>query len=83
MNSDKTYLPVIKIGKQEHQVKAGDYLLDNGASIQLASGDRRILAWSGYTKLTALRLSKRAVKEIDFSKLRKIQRSNGLIEYYF
>lgn len=72
----------IKIGRKEYEVRAGDYILYNGAVYQFCAGDERTLSLDKWIKRTSLIMPKRAVKEIDFDELEK-KEHNGLTWWTF
>jgi len=78
--------PQIKIRNKVYQPQKGDYILDNGACFMFCSGDGRTLKQEGFSSYSYIRLSKKAIKEIDFALLEKeISHWQGirLTKYYY
>jgi hypothetical protein len=50
-------MATIKIGRKEYEIKEGDYLLDNGLSIQFCSGDDRVLKGKGFVFYRNLKIA--------------------------
>ncbi len=65
-NETTHVLEIIKVGREEYQVKKGDYIIFNGALYQFCSGDGRTLKLKNYTRYTNLVLSATMVKKIPF-----------------
>jgi hypothetical protein len=61
----------IKIGREEYEIKKGDYILDNGACYQFCAGDRRTLKMQGWHSYSSLRVSKTAIKHLKLETLEK------------
>ena len=81
-------MKTIKIGRNNYEIKKGDYVLFNGACYQFCAGDRRGLKWVGYTNHNYLVIPKIRLKEIDFKNMRKVKTGNKedntlLIRWYF
>ena len=70
-----------------YQPKAGDYILDNGAIFMFCAGDSRILRQEGFSSYRHIKLTKKAISEIDLKSLdRKEYKELGdmpLIKYYY
>jgi hypothetical protein len=72
----------IKILRNEYDVKAGDYIQDNGACLLFCSGDSRTLKQEGFNSYTHLRISQAAFKKLPISKMQTFK--SGLVtRYYF
>lgn len=84
----QTALTEIVIRREKYAIKKGDYVLYNGCIYQFFAADGRILKkerWGTYSNIT---LTKKALKNIPFDKLRKtqsgsIEKKNLLIKWYF
>lgn len=76
----------IKIRNNEYTIKQGDYILDNGACIQLVAGDGRILRFDGYNAFRSVVLTKKAIAQLPkriTEELKTNPAKRGLREYYF
>lgn len=79
-------LEKVKIGRNEYDVKPGDYVLYNGAVYQFCAGDKRILKQKGFESYNALQLPAAMVKKIPFIRMTKVnfQREGlDLTKWYF
>lgn len=56
-------MKTLKIGRKEVEVKNGDYIQDNGASLLFFSGDGRILKQEGFNSYNYLYISKALAKK--------------------
>jgi len=72
----------IKIGRNEYDVKAGDYIQDNGSCLLFCAGNNRILKWEGIDSYTHLRISQATFKKLPISKMQTFK-SGIFIRYYF
>jgi len=63
--------PQIKIRNKVYQPQKGDYILDNRFVFMLCAGDGRTLKQEGFSSYSYIRLSQKAIKEIDFESLEK------------
>ena len=61
----------IVIRGKTYQPQKGDYILDDGSCFMFCAGDNRILKQEGFSSCSYIRLSKKAIKEIDFESLEK------------
>jgi len=75
-------MQTITVRKKEYEVKKGDYILDNGSCLQFVTGNRRIIRTSGFDAFDYVELNKKAISEIDLSKLTKVE-NNGYVKYIF
>ena len=85
-HSGNTVLSAVKIGREEYQIKKGDYILYNGSCYQFCSGDGRTLKSEKFTQYTNLELSASTVKKIPFDKMQKQNyKSSGmdLVRWFF
>ena len=76
----------IKVGRETHKVKKGDYILYNGACYQFMAGDGRILKWEGFTGYSNLKMPMTLIKKIPFIRMTKVDfNKNGmdLVKWYF
>lgn len=66
----------IKIGRNEYDIKTGDYILYNGSLYQFCTGDSRILKYgSGFNHHRNLVVPMTTIKTIDFDELTKVEYS--------
>jgi hypothetical protein len=66
----------IKIGRNEYDIKTGDYIMYNGSLYQFFTGDGRILKYgSGFTHHRNLVVPMTTIKTIDFDKMTKVEYS--------
>jgi hypothetical protein len=54
-----------------YQPQKGDYILDNGSVFMFCAGDSRTLKQEGLSSYSYIRLSKKALSEIDLISLEK------------
>lgn len=76
----------VKIGRNTHVIKSGDYILYNGVTYQFVAGDGRTLKRTGMSFETSLVMPKTLVKQIPFLLLKKYEfTKNGmdLVKWYF
>jgi len=71
-----------KIGKKTYKVENGDFILDNGSCFQFMKKKRAVIGYKGLDKITSIVLTKKVLKDIDFSTMRKVEK-DGLAYYYF
>ena len=62
----------IKIGRQEIEIKKGDYIMFNGSVYQFVAGDMRTLQGKGFELYTSLRMPNTLVKKINFTELKQV-----------
>lgn len=77
-----SYQP-IKLRNKCYEPQKGDYILDNGAVFMFCAGDGRTLTMRGFSKYCYVRLTKKAIKEIDFALLEKKEYKYKVIKYYY
>ncbi len=73
----------IKVGRETHEVKKGDYILYNGACYQFIAGDGRTLKHQGWTSYSSLVMPKTLVKKIPFDSMTKKEVGDFLTKWYF
>lgn len=78
----------IKIGRKEHKIKSGDYIMYNMACYQFCTGDGRDLTFKYYHGRSSLVVPKYRIKEIPFDEMKKIIEGNEkdkslIIRWYF
>lgn len=82
-------MATIKIGRNNYEIKAGDYLLNNQACIQFVTGDRRPLRRRGFDIDRSLRVAtgrylklyKPILESFDVKEIQKGRRK--YTKYYF
>ena len=72
----------IVIRGKTYQPQKGDYILDDGLCFMFCAGDNRILKQEGFSSCSYIRLSKKAIKEIDFESLKKVE-AKTFTKYYY
>jgi len=76
----------IKIGRKEHLIKKGDYILFNGACYQFCAGDGRTLERKRWNTYSSLRIPKTTVKKLTLDKMTKeesISYGVNIIKWFF
>lgn len=61
----------IKIGRNEYEIKKGDYILYNGACYQFITFDKRILDFKNHQKIHSLTIPKTTIKKIPLDLMQK------------
>lgn len=61
----------IKIGRNEYEIKKGDYILYNGACYQFITSDKRMLKFKNHQKIDALTIPKTTIKKIPLDLMQK------------
>lgn len=64
-------MKTIKIGRLEIAIKPGDYIIYNGSVYQFCAADGRSLKNKGFSKYTALLISKDALSKVPFAEMEK------------
>lgn len=74
----------IKIGRNEYEIKKGDYILDNGSCFQFMAGDGRVLRRKSWSMYSNVMMPKSLIKKVPFSSLEKIHENRGIpLIYWF
>ena len=72
----------IKIRKIVYEIKQGDYVQYNGTCYLFCAGDMRILFREKHNAYTSIRLTAKALKEIDLSLCKEVKQGE-VTRYYF
>lgn len=73
LNNIDPVISTIKIGRNDYEVRRGDYILDNGVTYQFISGDGRALKVKGFDRYTTLRISESAFNKLPLEKMSKVK----------
>lgn len=76
----------LKIGKNVIEVLPGDYIQSNGFCDLFCSGNGRYLSGKGWDRRSYVYMTKKSIKEIDFSKMKHTESvENGVTidRWYF
>lgn len=65
-------METIKIGRNEFEIKKGDYIYFNGVLYLFCAGDNRALLIKGFDKYTSLVISKKALSKLSLKTMDKI-----------
>jgi hypothetical protein len=72
----------IKIRNNVYEIKKGDYVQYNGSCYIFCTGDKRVLRIEGYSNYDYIKLTAKAVKELDLS-LCKVVTKDNITRWYF
>lgn len=81
-----TVLAAVKIGRTEHLIRKGDYILFNESCYQFCAFDRRTLKREGWNSYSNLVIPKTTVSKIPFNKMRKeeyVSSGMNLVRWFF